>query len=137
MANGGYFDEQQWQELEGPLLILDPVISEFAASYGLKVTRNKKDWPERSIEWSNNKVRCLIQIYLATEESPLFTIWFSASRDKFGKRYWKHETPIKGQPISEFTDRLPELLREGREKLIAWSNDPSTLEYATNTDWAP
>lgn len=65
MANGGCFNEQQWQKLEMPLLAVDSIISEFAEANGLEVTRNHKDWPERSIVWINNNVRCLIQLYLA------------------------------------------------------------------------
>jgi len=131
MVNGGYFNEQQWQKLEKPLLDVDSVINEFAASSGLEVTRNHKDWPERSMVWDNNNVRCLIQLYLVSEDSLTYNLWFCASQDRGRKRYWKQESPINNQPVSKFSGQLPELLREGREKLLSWSNDPSVMEYAT------
>ena len=131
MANGGYFNEQQWQRLEKPLLAVDSIINEFADSNGLVVSRNHKGWPERSMVWNNNDVRCLIQLYLASEDSLTYNLWLCASQDRGRKRYWKQENPIKNQPISEFSGQLPELLKKGREKLLSWSNDPSVMEYAT------
>ena len=131
MANGGYFNEQQWQKMEKPLLTVDSIIREFAESNGLEVTRNQKGWPERSMVWNNNNVRCLIQLYLASEDSLTFTLWLCASQDCGKERYWKQENPIKSRLISEFSEDLPRLLEEGREKLLNWSNDPSVMEYAT------
>ena len=131
MTNGGYFDAQQWQKLEKPLLVIDPIINKFAASNGLEVIRNQKGWPERSIEWNNNDVRCLIQLYMASEQSLTFNLWLCASQDRCKKRFWKQESPVKYQRISEFSGQLAKLLREGREKLLIWSKDPSVMEYAT------
>jgi len=131
MANGGYFNEQQWQKFEKPLLAVDSIINEFAESNGLEVTRNHKGWPERSMVWNNNNVHCLIQLYLASKDSLTFNLWLCASQDRGRERYWKQESPIKNRPIPEFSEQLFELLEEGREKLINWSNDPSEMEYAT------
>ncbi len=131
MANGGYFDEQQWQKLEKPLFAIDPIINEFAKTKGLEVTRNQKDWPERSIVWHENDVRCLIQLYLASEELVTYNLWLCASQDRGNGRFWKQESPVKNQPVSEFSSQLAELLGEGREKLLSWSNNPSVMEYAT------
>ena len=132
MANGGYFDKEQWQELEKPLLFVDPIIHEFAVTHGLEVIRNHKGWPERSIVWHNGDVRCLIQLYLASENLLTFNLWLCASQDRGSKRFWKQESPIKSRPIPEFSDQLPGLLQEGWEKLLRWSNDPSDMEYATD-----
>ena len=132
MANGGNFNQEQWQRLEKPLLEIDPVINEFAALHGLEVTRNLKDWPERSMAWYAEDVRCLIQLYLASEEGPTFNLWFCASQDRGRERYWKTESPVQNEPILHFASRLPSLLAEGREKLLAWSNNPSVMKYATD-----
>lgn len=132
MANGEYFGtKKEWLRLEAPLLEVDPVIEQFAKENGLSVGKNHKDWPERSLIWGN-EVRCLIQLYLASEEALTFNLWLCASQDRDGKRYWKQETPIKAKPVSEFKDQLPALLREGRDKLISWSQNPSTMEFATD-----
>lgn len=131
MANGAYFDEQKWQKLEKPLLAVDPVINEFSAANGLVVSENRKGWPERSIVWHENDVRCLIQLYLASEELVTYNLWLCASQDRGNARFWKQESPIKNQPVSEFSNRLAELLVEGREQLLSWSHNPSVMEYAT------
>ena len=131
MANGGYFTEQRWQKIESPLLGVDSIINEFAESNGLEVTRNHKGWPERSIVWNHNNVRCLIQLYLASEDSLSFNLWLCASQDRGRERFWKQENPIKNRTIPEFSEQLSVLLEEGREKLLKWSNDPSVMEYAT------
>ena len=132
MSNGGYFDDRQWQKLEEPLLAVDPIIKDFAAANGLEVLKNQKDWPERSIVWHEYDVRCLIQLYLVSEESMTFNFWLCASQDRGGERFWKQETPVKNQPIPEFSAQLATLLNEGREKLLLWSHDPSVMEYATD-----
>ena len=131
MANGGGLDEQQWQQLEKPLLAIDPIINEFAAANGLAVTRNQKDWPERSIVWNENGVRCLIQLYLASEKLLTYNLWLCASQDRGSERFWKQESPVRNQPVAAFSGQLAELLGEGREKLRSWSDNPSVLGYAT------
>jgi len=116
--------------LEKPLLKLDPTLNKFAKEHGLFVTKNKKDWPERSIAWGTN-VRCLIQIYLASENSGTFNLWLCASEDKNNARFWKHETPIKSLPIEAFENELYELLKSSFVKLKNWANDCSSLEFST------
>lgn len=59
MANGGWYDsKEEWQRIEAPLLEVDSIFEVFAAENGLAVSKNHKDWPERSIEWGQG-VRCL------------------------------------------------------------------------------
>jgi len=129
MANGGYWESAvDWKRVEAPLLEIDSFFSDFAKEFGLEITKNHKDWPERSVVWGNN-IRCLIQLFLADEKLLTFNLWLCASQDRFGKRYWKQMSPIKGRPIAEFKDSLPTLLREGRAALDSWvEND---LEFAT------
>lgn len=129
MANGGYWEsDHEWRRVEAPLLEVDSTLSEFATEFGLEMTKNHKDWPERSFVWGSS-VRRLIQLYLADEKLLTFNLWLCASQDRGGKRYWKQETPIKGQPIAAFQDSLPILLRECRMALESWTE--SDLEFAT------
>ena len=52
MANEGWHGTQEeWGRIERPLLELDPVIDDFAKRARLAVTKNLKDWPERSLRW--------------------------------------------------------------------------------------
>jgi hypothetical protein len=80
MANGSYWHtEAEWQRVEGPLLQLDPTLSEFAESFGLQVTKNHKDWPERSIVWGES-IRLHIQVYLASRRVPELLCTVAAGR---------------------------------------------------------
>ena len=119
-----------FNQLEKPLLELDPIFEKFANKYSLIITKNQKDCPERSIVWGTN-VRCLIQLYLSSETGGYFNLWLCASEDTANERFWKHETPIKALKIDDFKTDLYELLEESFVKLNTWANDRSTLEFAT------
>ena len=43
-----------------PLLAVDSITSQFAATKVLEATKNRRDWSEVYIVWKNN-VRCLVQ----------------------------------------------------------------------------
>ena len=54
MANGGWYGtKEEWQRIEKPLLEIDSIVDDFANELSLSVSKNHKDWPERSIEWGN------------------------------------------------------------------------------------
>ena len=130
MANGGYWkSDHEWRRVEAPLLEVDSILCDFADEFALQVTKNHKGWPERSFVWGDS-VRRLIQLYLMDEKRLTFNLWICASQDRGGKRFWKHGTPIKGQPIVEFKDELPALLREGRRALESWGE--ADLEFGTD-----
>ena len=131
MANKGWYGtKEEWELLEKPLLDVDSIIEEFAKEFTLAVSKNHKDWPERSIVWGK-EVRCLIQLYLVDEKSLTFNLWLCASEDLNNKRYWKHETPIKQKKVPEFRDDLASQLHAGRKKLLDWSNNKDQFEFAT------
>lgn len=132
MANGGWYGtREEWDRIEGPLLELDPIIDDFGKVAGLVVTKNLKDWPERSLKWGED-IRCLVQIYLADATSLNWNIWICCSQDREGKRYWKRDFLVKEKTCEDFKNRLPSLLAEGRARLIEWSGQPESLELATN-----
>ena len=131
MANGGWYGTmEEWEQIEKPLLEIDSIIGDFTNEFGLSVSKNHKDWPERSIEWGK-EVRCLIQLYLSDEKLLTYNLWLCASQDRGDKRYWKKETSVNAKQLSEFKDDLASLLREGREKLVSWSENNDQLEFAT------
>ena len=131
MANGGWYGtKEEWERIEKPLLAADPIIDAFVSEFRLTVTKNHKDWPERSIEWGNG-VRCLMQLYLVDKESLAFNLWLCASEDRGGERYWKQETPIKQTRIPDFIGELASQLRAGRNALVEWSNNRDQLTFAT------
>ena len=69
---------------------------------------------------------------MVDEKSLTFNLWLCASQDRGSRRFWKKETPVREQQIAEFKDHLESLLKEGREKLVQWSNAPDQLEFVTN-----
>ena len=129
LANGGYWQtEADWQRVEAPLRRLDPVLDAFAGEHHLGITRNLKDWPERSVVWGES-IRLLIQVYLTDPQQLTFNIWLCASRDRGDKRYWKHEMPVRGLPVEAFENDFASLLREAKAKLESWSE--ADFEFAT------
>ena len=72
MANGFYGDKAEWERIEGPLRSLDATLQAFASRYNIKLTRNDRHWPDRSLEWGD-PIRRLLQIYyLADTAEPLY-----------------------------------------------------------------
>ena len=80
--------------LEARLIDLDPVIDAFAQRAGLTVTKNKKQWPERSIRWENS-VNCRIQIFLADRGAVTWNIWLCRTMDEGNRRFWRQEFLIE------------------------------------------
>ncbi len=129
MANGGYWHTKaDWQRAEAPLRRLDPVLDAFAGQHRLRITRNLKDWPERSIAWGDS-IRLLIQVYLTDPQHLTFNVWLCASHDRGDQRYWKHEMPVRGLPVEAFENDFASLLREAKAKLESWSE--ADFEFAT------
>lgn len=80
---------------EQPLLALDEKIKFYAQQNNMKLTKNSKDWPERTLSWKNRGIRKLIQIYLEKEDTDRFLLWGCAYKDKlFSERYWWKMEPI-------------------------------------------
>ncbi len=128
MANGGWYGtKEEWDRIEKPLLSIDPILEQFAKENNLVVTRNLKDWPERSMAWGND-VSCLIQLYLVDDKLLTFNLWLCVTQDRATKRYWKNETPIKEKQASEFKDTLFEQLVEGHQKVLEWSKNKKELK---------
>ena|SRR5580704_659997 len=130
MANGGWYGTaEEWSRIEAPLKALDPDLDRFASKYGLNVTKNHKDWPERSLVWEGD-VRCLMQIYLVDQSSLTLNLWICASQDRDGNRYWKNEMVRKEVLLPEMARDLLEALETGKYKLDLWSAHPEELEFA-------
>ena len=131
MANGGWYGtEEEWARIEAPIKLLDHEINRFADKHGLNVTKNSKDWPERSLRWGNN-VQCLIQIYLADQDKLTLHLWICASQDRGKKRYWKREFLIHEAQVSDVEKGIFGALELGKQRLDLWSTHPEELEFAT------
>ena len=131
MANGGWYGTaEEWSRIEAPLKALDSDLDRFASKYGLNVTKNHKDWPERSLAWETD-VRCVIGIYLVDESLLTLNLWICASQDRNGSRFWKRETLRKEVQLPEMARDLLPALETGKCKLDHWSSHPEELEFAT------
>jgi hypothetical protein len=131
MANGSWYGTiEEWQRLEAPIRSLDPTLDHFAADHSLSITRNHKDWPDRSMVWDNG-VRCLIQLYLDDAATLGINLWICASQDRNRERYWKQEFLCKAASVDNLSSHLPELLDLAKKKLDHWSLQPEQLDFAT------
>lgn len=131
MANGGWYGtKEEWERLEAPLLALDPVIASFADEHSLALSKNHKDWPDRSMRWGQNP-SCLIQLYLADAASISWHLWLCCAEDRGRERFWRQERLIDGKQTPLFEAQIPNLLNEGRRRLEEWRAAPDQLEFAT------
>ncbi len=134
MANGGWYGtKEEWERIEGPLLEVDSILDDFATETGITISKNYKDFPERSFVWGGD-VSCLIQLYLVDEKDLTFNLWLCASQDRGRKRFLKKDTPIKEQRVEQFKDSLARELRKGHQRLVEWGNNPDKLEFATELE---
>ncbi|HEV7352183.1 MAG TPA: hypothetical protein VGN74_03540 [Brevundimonas sp.] len=137
MANGGWYGTQEeWVRLEAPLLELDPVIAAFADEHSLALSKNHKDWPERSIRWGANP-SCLIQLYLADSNLVLWHLWLCCAEDRGSERFWRQDRLVDGQQMPDFGPHIRNLLDEGRRRLERWRAAPEELEFATRISAVP
>jgi hypothetical protein len=131
MTNSGrHGTDDEWNRIEAPVGLLDPELDRFASRHGLTLTKNLRDWPERSLTWGTG-VRCLIQVFLADKGTLTLNFWICASQDRGGSRFWKNEMLRKKVQAAELARDLPTLLDEGKNKLDQWSARPEELELAT------
>jgi hypothetical protein len=137
MANGGWYGtEEEWDRIEAPMRGLDRDLDDFARRHGLNVTRNARDWPDRSIRWGTD-TPCLIQIFLVDEEKLTFNFWICASQDRADSRFWKQEMLCREAQMQEISDGFSERLEAGKTKLDYWSQHPEILEFATRLGFDP
>jgi hypothetical protein len=131
ITNGGWYgSREEWEGLEAPLLSLDEAISTFAGGRSITLSKNHKDWPERSMRWAQNP-SCLMQLYLADADSLTWHLWLCCSEDRGRNRFWRQERLIDGEPVSSFAPHISDLLREGYQRLEQWKAAPDQLEFAT------
>jgi len=134
MPNGFHGDQATWETLEMPLRALDGELRAFAERYGVSLSSNSRNWPDRSIVWGSS-IRRLIQIYLADKKRAVYSFWICASEDRGSERYWRREFLREAVPIKEIVDHLPKLLEHGRSLLEGWTSE--TLEFATTLSPPP
>ena len=131
VANGVWHrTEQEWAHIEKPIKLLDHEIARFADKHGINISKNKKDWPERSLRWGND-IQCLIQVYLADQDTLTLNLWICASQDRGKQRYWKREFLIHEAQVSDVENSLFGVLELGKQRLDLWSAHPEELEFAT------
>ena len=128
MPNGFHGSRAQWERLEAPLRALDGELETFSQRYGIALSRNQRNWPDRSLVWGA-PVRRLIQIYLADVERVTYDVWLCASEDRGNKRYWKRRFLRERAQASDISAEITELLERGRALLESW--DGEALEFAT------
>jgi hypothetical protein len=131
MANGGWHGtEEEWQQAESPLLPLDPVLEKFADDHKITLSKNGKDWPERSLRWTSDEVSCLIQIFAENLVAHTFNFWICAYQDRDGGRYWKEQMLKRDTKISAIENEFSGLLSVAKKSLDEWCLHPEEFELA-------
>ena len=120
MPNGFHGSQDEWKHMEAPLLEIDHILTVFGKRYGMKLSKNYHDWPERSLVWGGD-VRHLIQIYLENEKTMTWNVWLCASQDRATGRFWKNQFLRRAVPFQEIHNVLEQLLEEARNIVTAWS----------------
>jgi hypothetical protein len=134
MANGGWYGgDREWDLIEAPLKLLDGELNRFAEKYGLTVTKNAKNRPERSLTWGKG-IQKLIQVFLSDDASLELKVWICAWQDRDGKRFWKNKTLRDGVQVPELRRDVFELLEDGKSRLDEWAGHPENLELVTKTE---
>jgi len=131
MPNGFYGSKADWERVEAPLHALDNDLEVFSKRHSIPLSRNGRNWPDRSLVWGS-PVRRLIQIFLADEKDLTYNVWICASEDRDNKRYWKQELLRSAVAVTEIEAELADLLERGRALLESWDSD--SLEFATTLD---
>jgi len=131
MANGGWYGTQgEWDAAEHPLPLLDPIFKEFAEAHGFALSKNHKDWPERSLR-ADMPLASLIQVFRVDLDTDAWNVWAVCSEDRGGERFWKQDLIADGITGGELSALLKALLEEGLSRLVEWNARPQDLEFAT------
>ena len=138
MANGGWYGTaEEWQQLEAPLVALDDELTRLADEHGFVLTRNRRDGPNRMIEWNAQGIPCLMQIWLSDDKTLRLNFWICASQDRGGDRFWKREMLKQDEDPAVVRSELARLFEMGRCKLGDWCARPETFEFATKLSAPP
>jgi hypothetical protein len=123
----------RWEALLAPL---DPQFEAFTSRRGLTLERNERESVGRSIRWGDNP-RGLIKLFLKGLETDQWKLWLCCANDRDGKRYWRQEYLVDGQPIASFAELLAEFLEQGFDRVNHWMGHPEDLSFATDLSPLP
>lgn len=131
MANGGWYGTQrEWDLAEQPLPALDPALEEFAAIHAFRISKNAKDWPERSLK-KDMPLSSLLQIFRVDLEMDSWKVWAVCSEDRVRERFWKQAIIADGVTGDQLSASLVSLLERGLDRLLEWNECPQDFEFAT------
>ncbi len=119
MANGFHGEQKDWEQLEKPLKRLDSILEKFTSAHRLVLTKNERNWPDRTIQWGDHP-KVIIQVFLESEKESTYTMWVSASDERSRSEYWKHKTLLKSAPIDVLEQQLQDLLKKAHTTAIEW-----------------
>ena len=99
VPNGFYGSQNEWEELEAPLKKLDALLEAYALAEGMTLSKNHRNWPERSLRWGKDVVR-LMQLYLDDEKTKTYSFWICAHQDSGGgetleARFFEARRPVE------------------------------------------
>jgi hypothetical protein len=127
MPNGFHGSAEHWEKIEAPLRQIDRQLEKFAKAHAMSIGKNYHNWPERSLSWSSEGLRRLIQIYLKDATKETYCLWLCASEDRGHERYWKKQFLLDNVTWTEVQEGLERHLDQAYKTVQAWS--ASDLEF--------
>jgi hypothetical protein len=116
--------------------LLDPIFEDFAGGNGFALSKNGKDWPERSLR-ADMPLASLIQVFRVDLNADAWKVWAVCSEDRFGEHFWKQALIADGVTGGLLSATLNSLLNEGLTRLVDWNARPEDLEFATKLGHLP
>lgn len=129
MPNGFQGSRDAWERIAAPLRDVDDLLVDFAEREGLKLGKDERAWPNRSLTQSGEVTRKL-EIFLADKHELTYGFCAYAWTDREQRRYLKRELLCEQSPWAELKDDVPGLLDEGLAIVRSWA--PEDVPFAVD-----
>ena len=128
MAYGFTGSRENWEDLEAPLRVIDPVLSSFARENDLVLSKSDSNWPQRSLSWHEGFGR-EVSLFPTSHRKAIYSLRVVASFDRGGKRYWKSAEIEHELPANELPNRIEGLLKDAFEICSSWTIEDLQENY--------
>lgn len=120
MPNGHNLKPEEFQKLEAPLLQLDTLLLEYAIQHKMRIRKNYRDVPERSLTWTEENQNW-IMIRVSDIDNQTCDIGICAIKDINGVRYWKNEILLSNKPLHDIKSNFFSYLDRAINILQSWT----------------
>lgn len=118
--------DEEWEELEAPLLEIDPELNIYALANGLDLLKNVSGQPGRTLEWYRDRLERRIRIVARGGDPPLYALQVGASGREEGVPLEVLRTVLDDAPFDELRAGLRGLVAEAVDRANALTRDELT-----------